>query len=99
MLPHWELNSELEYKGWLPKVILVCLLASFACSATWSDPSLPPSVLVLDQSAPHRTWSTAIIAAVQSSESDKAGRPISYHIEHLDLFGFGKRQPAAHMLE
>ena len=79
-------------KGWLPKAILVCLLASFACSATWADPSLPPSVLVLDQSAPHRPWSTAIIGAVQSSKNDKAGRPISYHIEHLDLFGFGKRQ-------
>jgi hypothetical protein len=58
----------------------------------WAEPPLPPSVLVLDQSAPHRPWSTAIIGAVQSNKSDKAGRPISYHIEHLDLFGFGKRQ-------
>jgi hypothetical protein len=30
--------------------------------------------------------------AVQSVKSDKSGRPISYHVEHLDLFGFGRLQ-------
>jgi len=68
------------------------LEACFACSAVWADPLLSRSVLVLDQSAPLRPWSVTIIAAVQSSKSDKSGNPISYHVEHLDLFGFAKRQ-------
>jgi signal transduction histidine kinase len=58
----------------------------------WADPLLSRSVLVLDQSAPLRPWSVTIITAVQSSKSDKSGNPISYHVEHLDLFGFAKRQ-------
>jgi ABC-type uncharacterized transport system substrate-binding protein len=72
--------------------VLVWLVTCLVCSATWADPSLPHSVLVLDQSAPLRPWSTAIMHAVQSVKSDKSGRPISYHVEHLDLFGFGGRQ-------
>ncbi len=39
-----------------------------------------------------RPWSTAIIAAVQSNKTDRSGRPISYSVEHLDLFSFGARQ-------
>jgi signal transduction histidine kinase len=73
-------------------VILVWSVACFVSSAAWADPLLSRSVLVLDQSAPLRPWSSTIIAAVQSSKSDKSGNPISYHVEHLDLFGFGKRQ-------
>ena len=49
-------------------------------------------MLILDQSAPLRPWSTAIIEIVQSNKSDSSGRPVSYHVEHLDLFGFGRRQ-------
>jgi len=71
--------------------ILVWFVACFVCSAIWADPISQRSVLVLDQSAPLRPWSTAIINAVQSGKTDKSGRPISYHVEHLDLFSFGKR--------
>ena len=66
--------------------LVACLLM---CPATWADPPLPRSVLILDQSAPIRPWSTAIIQAIQSIKSDEFGAPISYHVEHLDLFGFG----------
>jgi signal transduction histidine kinase len=78
--------------------IFVCLLVWLVCSRSWAEPSLPPSVLVLDQSAPLRPWSTAIMHAVQSVKSDKSGRPISYHVEHLDLFGFGRRQYEENLL-
>jgi hypothetical protein len=78
--------------------IYVWLVACIVCSATWAEPSLPRSVLVLDQSAPLRPWSTAIMRAVQSVKSDKSGRPISYHVEHLDLFGFGGRQYDGNLL-
>jgi signal transduction histidine kinase len=57
-----------------------------------ADPSSSRSVLVLDQSAPMRPWSTAIIQSIQSGKNDKSGRAISYNVEHLDLFGFGRRQ-------
>jgi signal transduction histidine kinase len=72
--------------------IVVWLVACFVSSAARADPPLSRSVLVLDQSAPLKPWSSTIIAAVQSSKSDKPGNPISYYVEHLDLFGFGKRQ-------
>jgi signal transduction histidine kinase len=87
-------SSEIGSKqsGRMSAVILVWSVACFVSSAAWADPLLSRSVLVLDQSAPLRPWSSTIIAAVQSSKSDKSGNPISYHVEHLDLFGFGKRQ-------
>src|SRR3954468_15826375 len=72
--------------------ILIWLVACLVCSPTWANQSLPRSVLVLDQSAPLRPWSTAIMHAVQSVKSDNSSRPISYHVEHLDLFGFGRLQ-------
>jgi ABC-type uncharacterized transport system substrate-binding protein len=70
---------------------LIWLVTFFASSVTWADTLRSPSVLVLDQSAPLRPWSTAIISAIQSSKVDKSGRSISYHVEHLDLSGFGRR--------
>ena len=62
-----------------------CVLA---ISTALAAPPLPPSVLVLDQSASLRPWSTAIIKAIQSSISGNSARPISYYVEHLDLFDF-----------
>jgi signal transduction histidine kinase len=62
-----------------------CVLA---ISTALAAPPLPPSVLVLDQSASLRPWSTAIIKAIQSSMSGNSARPISYYVEHLDLFDF-----------
>jgi hypothetical protein len=78
--------------GWMSKAIVGSLAACFACPATWADPPLARSVLILDQSAPLRPWATKIIGALEASKSDRSGRPISYHVEHLDLFGFGGRQ-------
>jgi hypothetical protein len=78
--------------GWMSRAVVGSLVACFACPATWADPPLPHSVLILDQSAPLRPWATKIIGAIQASKSDRSGRPISYYIEHLDLFGFGSRQ-------
>jgi hypothetical protein len=78
--------------GWMSRAIVGFLVACFACPATWANPPLPHSVLILDQSAPLRPWATKIIGAIQASKSDRSGRPISYHVEHLDLFGFGRRQ-------
>ena len=78
--------------GQMSTTVLVWLVTCLVCSAAWADRPLPRSVLVLDQSAPLRPWSTAIMHAVQSVKSDKSGRPISYHVEHLDLFGFGRLQ-------
>jgi signal transduction histidine kinase len=78
--------------GWTSRAIVGSLVSCFACPATWADPPLAHSVLILDQSAPLRPWATKIIGAIQASKSDGSGRPISYHIEHLDLFGFGRRQ-------
>ena len=74
-----------------PGAIVFALIACFAYSAARADPTLPRSVLVLDQSAPLRPWSSAIIEAVQRNKNDKSGRPVSYYVEHLDLFGFGTR--------
>jgi signal transduction histidine kinase len=90
----YRVSTEVGSKqlGPVSTTILVWLVACFACSAVWADHPLPPSVLVLDQSAPLRPWATAIIQAVQSGKNDTSGRPISYHVEHLDLFGFGRRQ-------
>jgi len=62
-----------------------CLLA---ISPALADPQLPLSVLVLDQSASLRPWSTAIIRAIQSSMSSNSAKPISYYVEHLDLYDF-----------
>jgi ABC-type uncharacterized transport system substrate-binding protein len=70
----------------------ILALVFFAWPAAWADVSSSRSVLILDQSAPLRPWASGIIGAVQSRNSDKLGRPISYHVEHLDLFGFGQRQ-------
>jgi signal transduction histidine kinase len=70
----------------------VAVVVCFVCSAARADPPLSHSVLVLDQSAPLRPWSSTIIGAVQSGKRDKSGKPISYHVQHLDLFGFGKRR-------
>jgi signal transduction histidine kinase len=78
--------------GRMSPAIVVLLVACFVSSVAWADPPLSRSVLILDQSAPLRPWSSTIIRAVQSSKSDRSGNPISYYIEHLDLFGFGKRQ-------
>jgi hypothetical protein len=62
-----------------------CLLATSPALAT---PPLPLSVLVLDQSASLRPWSSAIIKAIQSSMSGDSAKRISYYVEHLDLFDF-----------
>jgi signal transduction histidine kinase len=70
----------------------ILALVLFASSAARADVPSSRSVLILDQSAPLRPWASRIIGAVQSSNTDKSGRPISYHVEHLDLFGFGQRQ-------
>src|SRR5690242_13131606 len=78
--------------GRMSAAIVVWLVACFASSAARADAPLSRSVLVLDQSAPLRPWSSTIVAAVQSNKSDKSGNPISYYVEHLDLFGFGRRQ-------
>ena len=59
-----------------------------AISPALADPQLPLSVLVLDQSASLRPWSTAIIRAIQSSMSSNSAKPISYYVEHLDLYDF-----------
>jgi signal transduction histidine kinase len=59
-----------------------------AISTALAAPPLPLSVLVLDQSASLRPWSTAIIKAIQSSMSSHSAKPISYYVEHLDLFDF-----------
>jgi ABC-type uncharacterized transport system substrate-binding protein len=66
-------------------------LISFAywvCSTALAGPALPPSVLILDQSASLRPWSTAIIKAIQSTMNSNSVVPISYYVEHLDLFAF-----------
>jgi len=78
--------------GRMSPAIVVLLVACFVSSVAWADPPLSRSVLVLDQSAPLRPWSSTIIRAVQSGKSDKSGNSISYYVEHLDLFGFSKRQ-------
>src|SRR5262249_15634442 len=78
--------------GRVSAAVFVWLEACFVCSAARADPLLSHSVLVLDQSAPLRPWSSTIIEAVQSGKSDKSGNPISYHVQHLDLLGFGKRR-------
>jgi hypothetical protein len=59
-----------------------------AISPVLAGPQLPLSVLVLDQSASLRPWSTAIIKAIQSSMSSNVAKPISYYVEHLDLYDF-----------
>src|SRR5262245_15392659 len=78
---------------------LFFLIASLARSRTWADPTsaVPRSVLVIDQSAPHRPWSASIIEAVQAAKSDKSGRWISYHVEHLDLLSYGTRDYDQHL--
>ena len=88
------ISSDIGWKqsGRMSAAVVVWLEACFVCSAARADPPLSHSVLVLDQSAPLRPWSSAIIGAVQSGKSDKSGNPISYHVQHLDLFGFGKRR-------
>ena len=92
----WGVTGDIAFLVHLSKrfwrmsaTIFIWLVACLMCPATWADPPLPRSVLILDQSAPIRPWSTAIIQAIQSIKSDESGAPISYHVEHLDLFGFG----------
>jgi signal transduction histidine kinase len=53
-----------------------------------ADQPLPSSMLILDQSAPLRPWSTAIIKAIRSATSGYPRGPISYYVEHLDIFSF-----------
>jgi len=78
--------------------VLIFLIASLATSGTWAAPTtLPRSVLVIDQSAALRPWSARIIGAVQAVKSDKSGRWISYHVEHLDLFSYGTRDYDQHL--
>jgi hypothetical protein len=68
--------------------LISCLLAYWVCSTALAGPSLPSSVLILDQSASLRPWSTAIIKAIQSTMNSNSVMPISYYVEHLDLFAF-----------
>src|SRR4029079_12297125 len=91
----WGVTGDIAFLVHLSKrfwrmsaTIFIWLVACLMCPATWADPPLPRSVLILEQSAPIRPWSTAIIQAIQSIKSDESGAPISYHVEHLDLFGF-----------
>jgi signal transduction histidine kinase len=63
--------------------MLACL-----SSATLAEAPLRRSVLILNQSTSIRPWPTAIIAGIQSSMSDPLGAPISYYVEHLDLYRF-----------
>jgi signal transduction histidine kinase len=88
------ISSDIGWKqsGRISAAVVVWLEACFGYSPARADPPLSHSVLVLDQSAPLRPWSSTIIGAVQSAKSDKSGNPISYHVQHLDLFGFGKRR-------
>jgi signal transduction histidine kinase len=59
-----------------------------AISTALANPPLPLSVLVLDQSASLRPWSTAIIKALQTTTSGSSAKAISYYVEHLDLYEF-----------
>ena len=68
--------------------VMGCLLCSLVYSAAMADQPLPSSILILDQSAPLRPWSTAIIKALRSATSGYPRGPISYYVEHLDIFGF-----------
>jgi len=68
--------------------VMGCLLCSLVYSAAMADQPLPSSILILDQSAPLRPWSTAIIKALRSATSAYPRGPISYYVEHLDIFGF-----------
>jgi signal transduction histidine kinase len=70
-------------KGLISGLLVCCL-----CSIAFAGSPLPPSVLILDQSASLRPWSSAIIRAFQSSVSSNSARPISYFVEHLDIFDF-----------
>jgi signal transduction histidine kinase len=83
--------------GHASAAFLIFLIASLASSRTWADPTLQRSVLVIDQSAPLRPWSASIIGAIQAAKSDKSGRSISYHVEHLDLFSYGTRDYDQHL--
>ena len=70
---------------------VIWLTVSFSGLVAHADTPSPRSILVLDQSAPLRPWSTAIINAIQSRKTESSGKPISYYVEHLDLFDFGRR--------
>jgi signal transduction histidine kinase len=68
--------------------ILAFMLACAVSPATLADAPLPRSVLILNQSTSLRPWPAAIIAGIQSGMSDAGGAPISYYVEHLDLYRF-----------
>jgi signal transduction histidine kinase len=68
--------------------VIGCLLCSLVYSAAMADQPSPRSMLILDQSAPLRPWSTAIIKALRSATSGYRRGPLSYYVEHLDIFGF-----------
>jgi hypothetical protein len=79
-----------EFIGILSRAVLRAGVSSslLAISTALASPPLPLSVLVLDESASLRPWSTAIIKAIQSSMRGNFAKPISYYVEHLDLYDF-----------
>ena len=68
--------------------MILCLLASPACSTAQAGERLPRSVLILDQSTSLRPWPSAIIGGMRSFLWDRIGPSISFYVEHLDLYRF-----------
>jgi signal transduction histidine kinase len=67
-----------------------CLLYYGQCAS--AEPTLPQSVLILNQSSSLPQWPTAIINGIVSSMTTNSTQPMSYYIEHLDLHRFSGPQ-------
>src|SRR5262252_1897130 len=72
----------------LSAAIALVWLMCLGCAVAAADKPIPRSVLILNQSSSFRPWPMAILSGMRSVMSDTDEEPISFYVEHLDLYQF-----------
>src|SRR5438477_12289804 len=72
----------------LSAAIAFAWMMCLGCAVTAAEEPIPRSVLILNQSTSFRPWPIAILSGMRSVMSDTAEEPVSFYVEHLDLYQF-----------